>query len=144
MVREFSSIAELKSIREQKSRISERETELSAPMLHDYGLIGEIYEWFCELLSGRSLPPDVNSPIQRKKFIFIVLFLYSPSTLAGGKMKIGLRDKIAEVTGCTNTLISHNLDDVVFFYRQYKSHRRDIDCLYTEIVKRLRARGLTE
>lgn len=144
MVKEFSSIAELKSIREQKSRISERETELSAPMLHDYGLIGEIYGWFCELLSEQPLSPNINSPIQRKKFIFIVLFLFSPSTLAGGKMKIGLRDKIAEVTGCTSTLISHNLDDVVFFYQQYKPHRRDIDYLYTEIVKRLRARGLIE
>ena len=144
MVKEFSSIAELKSIREQKSRISEREAELSTPILHDYELISEIYEWFKELLSEQPLPPNVNSPIQRKKFIFIVLFLYSPRTLAGGKMKVGLRDKIAEVTGCTNTLISHNIDDVTFFYQQYKSHRKDIDYLYTEIVKRLRVKGLIE
>lgn len=144
MVKEFSSIAELKSIREQKSRISEREAELSTPTLHDYELIGEIYEWFKELLSEQPLPPNINSPIQRKKFIFIVLFLFSPSTLAGGKMKVGLRDKIADVTGCTNTLISHNLDDVMFFYQQYKSHRQDIDYIYTEIVKRLRVKGLIE
>lgn len=142
MVKEFSAVSELKSIREQKSRLSEREQELSEPMLHDYSLLEEIYGWFKEILSGVTLPPDADSPTQRKKFIFIVLFLYSPSTLAGGKMKVGLRNKIAEVTGCTGTLISHNCEDVTFFYQQYKSHRQDIDYLYTEIVNRLKFKGL--
>lgn len=142
MAKEFSAISELKSIREQKSRLSEREQELSEPVLHDYSIIGVVYEWFREILSGLSLPPCVDSPTQRRKFIFIVLFLYSPSTLAGGKMKVGLRDKIAEVTGCTGSLISHNCEDVTFFYQQYRSYRQDIDFLYTEIVNRLKIKGL--
>ena len=142
MVKEFSAISELKSIREQKSRLSEREYELSTPILDDYSLIGDIYEWFKEILSGLALPPCIESPTQRKKFIFIILFLYSPSTLAGGKMKVGLRDKLAEVTNCTVSLISHNCEDVTFFYQQYKSHRQDIDYLYTEIINRLKIKGL--
>lgn len=142
MIKEFSAVSELKSIREQKSRLSEREQELSEPILHDYSLIGEIYGWFKEVLSKLTFPPYVDSPTQRKKFIFIILFLYSPSALAGGKMKVGLRDKIAEVTGCTGSLISHNCEDVTFFYQQYKSHRQDIDYLYTEIINRLKFKGL--
>ena len=43
MTKEFSSIVELKSIREQKSRLSEREQELSSPILTDFSLIPEIY-----------------------------------------------------------------------------------------------------
>lgn len=43
MVKEFSSIVELKSIREQKSRLSERENELAQPMLTDPRLIQEIH-----------------------------------------------------------------------------------------------------
>lgn len=142
MIKEFSAVSELKSIREQKSRLSEREQELSEPVLYDYSLIEEIYEWFKEILSGHTLPPCIDSPTQRKKFIFIVLFLYSPSALAGGKMKVGLRDKIAEVTGCTGSLISHNCENVTFFYQQYKSYRQDIEYLYTEIVNRLKLKGL--
>lgn len=142
MVKEFSAVSELKSIREQKSRLSEREQELAKPMLHDYSLIGEIYGWFKEVLSGLAFPPFVDSPTQRKKFIFIILFLYSPSTLAGGKMKVGLRDKIAEVTGGTGSLISHNCEDVTLFYQQYKSYRQDIDYLYIEILNRLKVKGL--
>ncbi len=51
MIKEFSVISELKSIREQKSRLSERELELSEPVLYNYSLIREIYEWFKEILS---------------------------------------------------------------------------------------------
>ena len=38
MVKEFSAISELKSIREQKSRLSEREQELVKPILSDLNL----------------------------------------------------------------------------------------------------------
>lgn len=58
MTKEFSSIVELKSIREQKSRLSEREQELSSPILTDFSLIPEIYEWFREILSGADCPPN--------------------------------------------------------------------------------------
>lgn len=145
MVKEFSSIAELKSIREQKSRISERETELSTPMLHDYNLISEIYEWFKELLSEQPLPPNVNSPIQRKKFLFIILFLFAPSVLAGGRLPNGIRAELSkvfpEISPC---VISNNIADVLFIYQNYKDFRQGIDYLYTEIVKRLRIKGLIE
>lgn len=140
MIQDFAIISELKSVREERIRLSAKEQELSEPMLDDYSLVGEIYEWFQEILSERTLPPRADSPLQRKKFIFIILFLYSPKTLAGDKMRIGLRDKIAEVTGCTRTLISHNCEDVSFFYQQYKCHREDIDFLYVEIMNRLKKR----
>lgn len=142
MVKEFSAVSELKSIREQKSRLSERERELAKPLLSDLSLVPVIYEWFKEILANQDFPSRIDSPYQRKKFIFIILFLFSPSTLAGGKMKVGLRDKIAEVTSCTGSLISHNREDVTFFYQQYKSHRQDIDYLYTEILNRLKIKGL--
>ena len=51
MTKEFSSIMELKAIREQKSRLSEREQELSSPVLCDTSLIPQIYSWFKEILS---------------------------------------------------------------------------------------------
>ena len=141
-MKEFSLISELKAIREQKVMLMEKERALSEPLLTRFDLIGEIYEWFRELLSELTFSPHVESPTQRKKFIFIILFLYSPTTLAGSKMKVGLRDRLAEVTGCTGSLISHNCEDVAFFYQQYKLHRQDIDFLYIEIVNRLKLKGL--
>ena len=45
----FSEISELKSIRKQKSILSERESELSAPIMSDLDYIPSIYKWFCEI-----------------------------------------------------------------------------------------------
>ena len=120
MTKEFSSIVELKSIREQKSRLSEREQELSSPILTDISLITEIYEWFKEILSGMACPPNPDSVTQRKKFLFIVLFLFSPSVLAGGRLPNGIRAEISgvfpDVSPC---VISNNIYDVSFIYQQY-------------------------
>lgn len=43
MVKEFSAISELKYIREQKSRLSEREQELTKPILLDLSIIPTIF-----------------------------------------------------------------------------------------------------
>ena len=143
MVKQFSVVSELKAIREQKSRLSERENELSAPVLSDLELIPVIYEWFKEILSEMAFPPQVECITQRKKFLFIVLFLFSPSVLAGGRMRNGVRKSLEEVfpnvKPCT---ISNNLADVVFLYQQYKDFRQDIEYIYTEIVSRLKFKGL--
>ena len=131
MTKEFSSIVELKSIREQKSRLSERENELSSPILTDFSLIPELYTWFKELLAGMACPPNPESVTQRKKFLFIVLFLFAPSVLAGGRLPNGIR-----------CVISNNIADVSFIYQQYKDFRQDIEYLYNQILERLKVKGL--
>lgn len=136
----FSEIAEIKSIREQKSRLSERERELTKPTLTDLEMIGTLYEWFKEILESRDCPGRVESVTQRKKFIFIILFLYSPSALAGGKMKNGLRDKLAEVLGVNaQTAISDNRNGLLFSYGLYRYFRQDVDWIYGGILERLKA-----
>ena len=142
MTKEFSSIIELKSIREQKSRLSERENELSSPELKDLTLIPKIYGWFKEILAGRDCPPNPESVTQRKKFLFIVLFLFTPSTLAGGRIPKGVRaalaDVLPEVSPC---VISSNIADILFIYNNYKEFRSDIEEVYEGILNRLREKG---
>ena len=143
MTKEFSSIMELKSIREQKSRLSERENELTTPTLKDYSFIQVIYGWFKEIISERDCAPMVDSVIQRKKFLFIILFLFAPSVLAGGRLPNGVRAALSEVfNDLSPCVISNNLSDVVFIYQQYKDFRQDIEYLYNKILERLKAKGL--
>lgn len=143
MTKEFSSIVELKAIREQKSRLSEREQELSAPMLTDFALIPEIYSLFKEILSQSDCPPNFESVTQRKKFLFIVLFLFAPSVLAGGRLPNGIRVEIAgvfpDVSPC---VISNNIADVSFIYQQYKDFRQDIEFIYNQLLERLKIKGV--
>ena len=134
---------ELKAIREQKSRLSEREQELSSPALCDTSLIPQIYSWFKEILSDTGCPPNIEIVTQRKKFLFIVLFLFAPSVLAGGRLPNGIRAEIAgvfpDVSPC---VISNNIADVSFIYQQYKDFRQDIEYLYNKILERLKVKGL--
>lgn len=143
MTKEFSSIVELKSIREQKSRLSGREQELSSPILTDFSLIPEIYDWFKELLAGMDCPPNPESVTQRKKFLFIVLFLFAPSVLAGGRLPNGIRAEISgvfpDVSPC---VISNNIADVSFIYQRYKDFRQEIEYLYNQILERLKVKEL--
>lgn len=134
----FSEIAEIKSIREQKSRLSAREKELTEPTLTDLNMVRTLYDLFKETLSKRDCPGRVESVTQRKKFIFIVLFLYSPSTLAGGRISNKIRKVLSEVIGCTPYYISHNVENVIFFYQQYKDFRQDVDYVFTEMMKRIK------
>lgn len=143
MGKEFSSIIELRTIREQKSRLSERENELSSPILSDIYLLPEIYSLFCDALEGRDCAPKIDSVYQRKKFLFISLFLFAPSVLAGGRLPNGIRAELSKIfPDVSPCVISNNISDVVFIYQQYKDFRQDIDYLYAEIVKRLRDKGL--
>lgn len=135
----FSKIAEIKSIREQISKLLEREAELTTPILTDLNQISVLYVWFRELLSDQACPGRVESAHQRKKFIFIVLFLFAPSVLAGGRMPNGLRDKIAEAIDLKDiTFISHNIETIVFLHQNDKYFRRDIEWMYGEIMKRVK------
>ena len=143
MTKEFSSIVELKSIREQKSRLSEREQELASPILTDLSLIPEIYDWFKDLLAGMDCPPNPESVTQRKKFLLIVLFLFAPSVLAGGRLPNGIRAEISSVfPDVSPCVISNNIADVSFIYQKYKDFRQDIEYLYNQIVEILKVKGL--
>lgn len=138
MTKEFSSIVELRSIRDQKSKLSERETELSSPLLTDISLIPELYLWFNEFA-----PVGKDVVLQRKKFLFIILFLFAPSVLAGGRLPNGIRAEISKVfPGVSPCVISNNIADVSFIYQQYKDFRQDIEYLYNQIVERLKVKGL--
>lgn len=136
--KEFSSISELKYIREQKSRLSEREAELVKPRLTNLELIPTIYDMFKEVLCVIGLPSR-GRIIQRKEFLFIVLFLFVPSVLAGGRIPNGVRKALEnvfpKVRPCT---ISNNIADVAFLYQQYKYFRSDVNIIYNEILNRLK------
>ena len=95
---DFNKIIRLKRF-VSKIRTFRGRNILTSPVLKDKSLIHEIYKIFVELLNKRGCPPNIDSVTQRKKFIFIILYLFSPSSLAGGKMTSGLRPEIAKVLG---------------------------------------------
>ena len=72
----FSEIAEIKSIREQKSKLSEREKELTEPILTDLDMIGMLYRWFQEIFLKRRYLGQGMLPNERIHFYHLV-FVFS-------------------------------------------------------------------
>jgi len=139
----IQKIEEIQAIRIQKSELEKKETILSVPLLSDFTLIDSLYDWFKEGLAERNCPPRSDCVTQRKKFLFIILYLYSPATLAGGKMLKGLRDKLARVLDIhSRTTISDNCADVVFLYNRYRYFKNEVNDLFCFLTNKLGEKGI--
>lgn len=136
---DFSKIESLKAIRIAKSELSRRETEMSKPLLTDLRQIKTVYDIFSSLIKGEK----DNRVVQRKKFIFIAMYLFSPISLVGNKTQKGVREEIGKVLEMrSKSTISNNLSDMVFQYKTYAAFRSDIDILFGEIVEGLKVKEL--
>lgn len=134
----LDTVEKIKALKKTRSYIDSEIVELSKPDLTDRKLIPEIYEWFKEILSERDPAPNIESPYQRKKFLFIILSLYNPGFFSDERMTIGLRKNLAGCIGdISETIISENCNDVLFIYQHYKDFSEDIDEIFTEIKARL-------
>lgn len=121
----------IKWIRETKAILSKEEIALSVPILQDLSQVGNIYDRFMSYYVGR------KSIMVQRQFIFVILYLYSPSALGGSKMRRGLREKIARVLGCTCSNVSHDYKNISFYYVTYKNFRNDVNEVLGKLLKDL-------
>lgn len=132
---DFEKIIQLKRLRVEKSCLSEKEMKLSTPIYTDRRLIDTFHSRFTQLMQDKGIY-NHSSVSQRQKFLIVIMFLFSPSTLAGGKMPKGLRDYICKVMGLKSaSAISHDLDNVVFLYQNYTDFRDDVNEIFRAITK---------
>ena len=76
--------------------------------------------------------------MDRMKFIFIALFLYAPSSLAGRKMPDGLRDVLSGLfPSLSPCVISNNKRQTVFFYEIYRRYGEELERLYSLIMAKI-------
>lgn len=129
-------VDEIYRTQEECLRSREKLRGLLTPRMDDYSALPGIY---AEFLSTLNLNPNVPlSVYNRKKFLLIVLSLYSPGALAGGRLAPGLRRELARLLnlGC-GTPISDNVPTLLFCYRHYRDFRRDVCEAYAAIGKSL-------
>lgn len=135
-----SEIFELMSIREQISNLSARESELVKPKLSDLSLIPYLHNYFIDAF-GMGNTRKLGA-IQRKKFVFIIVLLYSPSTLAGGCLNRGVRDGLAHALKLNApSAVSRICPDLIFSYQHYRDFRLDVDNKIALMEGKLRSDG---
>ncbi len=104
----------------------------TSPKLKDMSLIPKIYEIF-EQVKGNEI--KVND---RKEFIFVVIYLYSPNKFFGGKMPQGLRRAITRATKVTcASVISATCTELMVLYTTYSDFRQEVDHLMQVVMEKL-------
>lgn len=125
----------LKQLREQAEELTGEINALSEPMFEDLSLLPEVYEAYKRVFSRYGCSGDAMFVRNRKKFLLVVLYLFSPSALAGYRMRTGLRKKVSELFGLTtSTPISDNCAGLIVQYNAYADFRRDVDLIFQEVL----------
>lgn len=133
---DFAKIIEIRRVREGIEELTEYENQLSSPLRIGGIQVKDLYNIFCQIASERN--EDSGIVMQRKKFLFISLYIFAPGVLAGGKMPPGLRTKLSEALNIeSHTTISNNCSDLNFLFQNYKSFQTSVCDIFREIMRRI-------
>lgn len=121
-------IEAIRCVREEMKRLKCQEEVLARPLLDSYGELDRVFSSFVmvtnEDCSGRSW----DAVSARKKFIFIAAYIFAPGMILGDCMPKKLRMALARVLKVRSlTSISNNWADALFYYRNYKDFRDEVE-----------------
>ena len=129
----YEYIIKIENTHRKRLNIESEEKDLTAPLMTDYSRIGEIYNIYEDEIVKMKIKP--HSIEGRRIFIFIIMRIFCPAVFTGKKLKRGIRDKIAEATGCEASIISHDFSNLTFHYKKYKSFRTIVNTVYDSIIE---------
>ena len=102
------------------------------PTIKDISLVEQVYEQFLSFLQWSGKVMDVNN---RKKFLFIAVYLFCPSVLIGHTMPRGFRDRVKDLINAKSaTTVSNDVANLLFLYNHYKDFREDVDSAYAFVA----------
>ena len=131
-------VSRLRRIKEEKDRLNTEELVLSSPSITDLGKVGDIFELCKEAVKESDPRSNPLSAANRRKSLFVILYLFSPKTLAGGKMSLGLRNEVARVMNISPSNVSHCYKNAWFFYEVYKDFREEVNDLFARVFEKLK------
>lgn len=118
----------LQIIRKEITELQSIERSLSSPLLSDYSDIPKAINAFLDVTGTTRFEGTWEAVNNRKKFIFIAIFLFAPGMILGDSMPKRLRAELGKALGLkAASAISNNWADALFYYHQYPDFRDDVD-----------------
>ena len=130
----LEKINELKKIREYNELVKKRCDIITVPEIENMELLGCIHQIVkreCSTLK------ELSTYDYRHYFVALAVYLYTPRSWMGESFKLGLRDRIASILGCTPSYVSNIFRYVTDWYTIYKDFREGVEYLYSKIVNEL-------
>lgn len=130
---DLSKLRTAKGYEEDMKRTERKINEALEPSIKDINLLEEVYKRFLAFVEKSKKAMDTNN---RKKFLFIVVYLFCPSVLIGHTMPRGLRDRIKElICAKSASTISNDTANLLFLYNHYQDFREDVNSAYSFIIE---------
>jgi hypothetical protein len=135
---EFDKIKQLQTFRLSVLSAMQTFSRQVQPMLRDFSQLEAV------LIAHRELEKEIglhnkDNVYERRKIIFVMLYLFCPRTLAGGNLVKGLRRRIGKLLGLkTYSVISSNIDGLMVLYERDKDFHDGVDILYFKTCDVLR------
>lgn len=133
MLVDINAIHRLKDIREQIAQLTRDSEFICRPLCGNLDKVSELYGIYLDLIGRETAQSESYN---RKKFILAALWIFCPKALAGGKMRSGLRRRIAELMNIrSSTSISDNCTDLLMYYTRYADFRKDVNFIIKLFVE---------
>lgn len=139
----FEQINCISSTKQEIRNLQSKYNMLITPALSDVSLLPQIFEWYKETSPDTGLKDRDSKSMFMQCFVFIVTMLYSPQSLAGGKLLLGLREKLSILLHYKSpTSISNVIPNLMFLYRSYQSYRDRVNHSFSAILAKLSSNNL--
>ena len=129
-----NNILELRKIKECRDALEERETELAEHTLSDTSLLQSIHDIIRKEYSKNK---HLHRYDEKEYFVAIIIFLYSPKSYMGDKIRVGIRDGIAKVLDTSPARVSNIFRIVREWVIIYTEFRRGVEYLYSKVLDKL-------
>lgn len=130
----YDFVLEAKRVGEEKRLAERREHRMTRPVVTDHSLVREFYD--CFILQSGGRPPGYDDRMyQRRVFILMMVRLYSPVTLAGGRFDGALRKEIANIFGCSPSAVSHMYSDISFLLKNMRKFRETAENAFKLLIQ---------
>nr|DAI53189.1 MAG TPA: hypothetical protein [Caudoviricetes sp.] len=129
-------ITRIKSLNETKQSVAEEERLLSSPIVTDLSMVETVFQYCLDAYF--ELHPNNKLRHSSRRVLFVMMFIFSPKTLAGAKIAVGVRDKLAALYHAQPQNISYYVRNLMFFYNVYMDFQSDVDYIFAEVYKKLR------
>lgn len=119
----ITSLSEvLQKAYDEKELANDRYQELSNPLVRDYALMDEFWEWFQKREGNR------GSTIENRVFVVLMVVVYNPSYLVEGRLrKSVLRNRLSQQLEMHPNRMSVYIADSFFWYKNYIEFQQYVD-----------------
>ena len=122
-------LEQVKEAFEVQRQLNKKIDRMKRERLTDLSLIPRLYDRYREIASEYGFNADSRNG-NHKQFLMVLLLLYCPDAVFGGKIPRGFRDAVASVLHVKGHIVYSMRDRATVWYMTYLEFANEVDMAY--------------